>query len=71
MFRSLSAVSGSVWIGSCPTPLAAHQPCQNACPNGTEKSKGTKVFALAGKVRHAGLVEVPLGTTLRHKSRRS
>ncbi|NMB40354.1 MAG: NADH-quinone oxidoreductase subunit NuoF [Firmicutes bacterium] len=32
---------------------------------GTEKSKGTKVFALAGKVRHTGLVEVPMGTTLR------
>ncbi|HJW44814.1 MAG TPA: NADH-quinone oxidoreductase subunit NuoF [Geothrix sp.] len=31
---------------------------------GTEKSGGTKVFALAGKVRHTGLVEVPLGTTL-------
>ncbi|MFO0891933.1 MAG: NuoF family protein [Isosphaeraceae bacterium] len=32
---------------------------------GTEKSKGTKVFALAGKIRHTGLVEVPMGTTLR------
>jgi NADH-quinone oxidoreductase subunit F len=32
---------------------------------GTEKSKGTKVFALAGKVRNTGLVEVPLGTTIR------
>lgn len=32
---------------------------------GTEKSKGTKVFALAGKVQNTGLVEVPMGTTLR------
>ncbi|HNX27371.1 MAG TPA: NADH-ubiquinone oxidoreductase-F iron-sulfur binding region domain-containing protein, partial [Phycisphaerae bacterium] len=32
---------------------------------GTEKSGGTKVFALAGKVKHTGLVEVPMGTTLR------
>jgi len=32
---------------------------------GTEKSKGTKVFALAGKVRNTGLVEVPMGITLR------
>lgn len=32
---------------------------------GTEKSGGTKVFALAGKVNHTGLVEVPMGTTLR------
>ncbi len=32
---------------------------------GTEKSKGTKVFALAGKVRRSGLVEVPMGMTIR------
>ncbi len=32
---------------------------------GTEKSKGTKVFALAGQVSNTGLVEVPMGTTLR------
>jgi NADH:ubiquinone oxidoreductase subunit F (NADH-binding) len=32
---------------------------------GTEKSKGTKVFAVTGKVRNAQLVEVPIGTTLR------
>jgi NADH:ubiquinone oxidoreductase subunit F (NADH-binding)/(2Fe-2S) ferredoxin len=32
---------------------------------GTEKSKGSKVFALAGKIKNTGLVEVPMGTTLR------
>ncbi|HSV74181.1 MAG TPA: NADH-quinone oxidoreductase subunit NuoF [Chthonomonadales bacterium] len=32
---------------------------------GTENSKGTKVFALAGKAAHTGLVEVPMGTSLR------
>jgi len=32
---------------------------------GTEKSKGTKVFALGGKISNTGLVEVPMGTTLR------
>ncbi|MEN6416905.1 MAG: NADH-quinone oxidoreductase subunit NuoF [Armatimonadota bacterium] len=32
---------------------------------GTDKSKGTKVFALAGKIKNTGLVEVPMGTTLR------
>ncbi|MGA1531099.1 MAG: NADH-quinone oxidoreductase subunit NuoF [Kiritimatiellia bacterium] len=32
---------------------------------GTEKSKGTKVFALAGRIRNAGLIEVPMGITLR------
>lgn len=31
---------------------------------GTEKSPGTKVFALVGKVKHSGLVEVPMGTTI-------
>jgi NADH:ubiquinone oxidoreductase subunit F (NADH-binding)/(2Fe-2S) ferredoxin/NAD-dependent dihydropyrimidine dehydrogenase PreA subunit len=32
---------------------------------GTEKSKGTKVFALTGKVKNSGLIEVPMGTTIR------
>lgn len=32
---------------------------------GTEKSKGTKVFALTGKIHHTGLIEVPMGITLR------
>jgi len=32
---------------------------------GTEKSKGTKVFALGGKIEHTGLVEIPMGTPLR------
>lgn len=33
---------------------------------GSEKSKGTKVFALAGKINNVGLIEVPMGTTLRN-----
>jgi NADH-quinone oxidoreductase subunit F len=33
---------------------------------GTERSKGTKVFSLVGKVKRTGLVEVPMGATLRH-----
>ena len=33
---------------------------------GTEGSKGTKVFALAGKIKHGGLIEVPMGITLNH-----
>ena len=32
---------------------------------GTEKSKGTKVFALGGKINNTGLLEIPMGTTLR------
>ncbi|MFC2022773.1 SLBB domain-containing protein, partial [Chloroflexota bacterium] len=33
---------------------------------GTEKSKGTAVFALTGKIANSGLVEVPMGTPLSH-----
>ena len=33
---------------------------------GTERSKGTKVFALGGKINHTGLVEIPMGTKLEH-----
>jgi NADH-quinone oxidoreductase subunit F len=36
------------------------------CAVGTKGSKGTKVFALAGKVKHGGLIEVPMGITLNH-----
>ena len=32
---------------------------------GTEKSKGTKTFSLAGKIKHTGLIEVPMGTSLK------
>lgn len=42
-------LNGAEWFGSM----------------GTERSKGTKVFALGGKIKHTGLVEVPMGTTLR------
>ncbi|MBQ6035673.1 MAG: NAD(P)H-dependent oxidoreductase subunit E, partial [Lachnospiraceae bacterium] len=42
-------LKGADWFASC----------------GTERSKGTKVFALGGKIRHTGLVEIPMGTTLR------
>jgi NADH-quinone oxidoreductase subunit F len=38
--------------------------CAEFAKHGTEKSKGTKVFALAGKIRNSGLVEVPMGITL-------
>lgn len=39
--------------------------CEWFSSMGTEKSKGTKVFALGGKINNTGLVEVPMGTTLR------
>lgn len=38
---------------------------KNYAKIGTEKSKGTKVFALVGKVKRTGLVEIPMGTTMR------
>jgi NADH:ubiquinone oxidoreductase subunit F (NADH-binding)/(2Fe-2S) ferredoxin/NAD-dependent dihydropyrimidine dehydrogenase PreA subunit len=38
---------------------------RNFAATGTEKSKGTKVFALGGKITNTGLVEIPMGTTLR------
>jgi len=42
-----------------------HEGPEEFAAMGTERSKGTKVFALAGKVKRTGLVEVPMGTTLR------
>jgi bidirectional [NiFe] hydrogenase diaphorase subunit len=45
-------------------PIVAHGGAWYA-GYGTEKSRGTKVFALAGKVRNTGLIEVPLGITVR------
>ncbi|QZT36869.1 NADH-quinone oxidoreductase subunit NuoF [Halosquirtibacter xylanolyticus] len=60
----------------CPTNVNNVETFANICPIilkgaewfnsiGTEKSKGTKVFALAGKINNVGLIEVPMGTTLR------
>ncbi len=46
-------------------PYILRNGAANFAQYGTEKSKGTKVFALGGKVNNVGLVEVPMGTTLR------
>ncbi|WP_352424882.1 NADH-ubiquinone oxidoreductase-F iron-sulfur binding region domain-containing protein [Aminomonas paucivorans] len=46
-------------------PLVIPQGAQAYRTKGTDGSPGTKVFSLVGKVRHSGLVEVPMGTTLR------
>ena len=46
-------------------PYILREGADNFASVGTEKSKGTKVFALGGKVNNVGLVEVPMGTTLR------
>ena len=46
-------------------PYILREGVKNFVQYGTERSKGTKVFALGGKVNNVGLVEVPMGTTLR------
>ena len=46
-------------------PVIILDGAENFAKIGTEKSKGTKVFALAGKINNVGLVEIPMGTTLR------
>ncbi|MBP5171930.1 MAG: NAD(P)H-dependent oxidoreductase subunit E [Bacteroidales bacterium] len=46
-------------------PYILRHGAESYARTGTPGSKGTKVFALAGKVRHGGLIEVPMGTTLR------
>lgn len=46
-------------------PYILREALENFTKYGTEKSKGTKVFALGGKINNVGLVEVPMGTTLR------
>ena len=45
-------------------PYIIHHGWEAYAKYGTEKSKGTKVFALAGKIKHGGLVEVPMGITI-------
>jgi len=46
-------------------PYILREGAEDFASCGTEKSKGTKVFALGGKVNNVGLVEIPMGTTLR------
>ena len=46
-------------------PLIINNGAEWFCNIGTEKSHGTKVFALGGKINNTGLVEIPMGTTLR------
>jgi len=46
-------------------PLIINQGAERYAETGTRGSKGTKIFSLVGKVRNTGLVEVPMGTTLR------
>ena len=58
-----AGVGGSAWAAGA----TAARPARAASPAafGTPESKGTKVFALAGKIARGGLIEVPMGITLR------
>ena len=47
-------------------PYIVRNGAETYAQTGTKTSKGTKVFALAGKIRHGGLIEVPMGVTLNH-----
>ncbi|MBN2169450.1 MAG: 4Fe-4S binding protein [Actinobacteria bacterium] len=46
-------------------PLVLNEGAENYAKTGTENSKGTKIFSLVGKINNTGLVEVPMGITLR------
>jgi len=47
-------------------PVIINEGGEKFAATGSEKSKGTKVFAMVGKVKRTGLIEVPMGATLRH-----
>jgi NADH-quinone oxidoreductase subunit F len=63
-FRGQPTLINNVETLSCVPWILRHGP-EAFAALGTEGSKGTKVFALAGKVRHGGLIEVPMGITIR------
>ncbi|MGD8374981.1 MAG: NADH-quinone oxidoreductase subunit NuoF [Acidobacteriota bacterium] len=63
-FRGRPTCINNVETLACIPWILRHGPAAFAAL-GTESSKGTKAFALAGKVRHGGLIEVPMGMTIR------
>ena len=63
-FRGKPTNVNNVETFACISPIILKGPAWFASI-GSEKSKGTKVFALAGKINNVGLIEVPMGTTLR------
>ena len=62
LFGKPSAINNVETLANVPVIIRKGADFFNAV--GTETSKGTKVFALTGKVKHSGLVEVPMGTTV-------
>jgi NADH-quinone oxidoreductase subunit F len=63
-FRGRPTAINNVETLAC-VPWIVRQGAEAFAALGTESSKGTKVFALAGKIRHGGLIEVPMGMTIR------
>ncbi len=63
-FRGRPTAINNVETLACVPWIVGHGP-EAFAALGTESSKGTKVFALAGKVRHGGLIEVPMGVSIR------
>ncbi len=63
-FRNQPTIVNNVETLACISPIIL-KGAEWFSSIGTEKSKGTKVFALAGKINNVGLIEVPMGTTLR------
>jgi NADH-quinone oxidoreductase subunit F len=63
-FRGRPTLINNVETLACVPWIMRHGP-EAFASLGTETSKGTKVFALAGKIRHGGLIEVPMGATIR------
>jgi NADH-quinone oxidoreductase subunit F/NADP-reducing hydrogenase subunit HndC len=63
-FRNQPTIVNNVETLACLSPIIL-KGAEWFSSIGTEKSKGTKVFALAGKINNVGLIEVPMGTTLR------
>jgi NADH-quinone oxidoreductase subunit F len=63
-YRGRPTVINNVETLACVPWILRHGP-EAFAALGTESSRGTKVFALAGKVRHGGLIEVPMGVTVR------
>ena len=62
LFGCPTSINNVETFGNVPRIL--HQGASAYNSLGTEKSKGTKVFALAGKINRGGLVEIPMGTTI-------
>ncbi len=63
-FRGRPTVINNVETLAC-VPWILRHGAKAFAAFGTESSKGTKVFALAGKIQHGGLIEVPMGVTIR------